>query len=77
MTSLIDIPSPRMPGESPLLAVGEPRGVVETYEWGRRMVRELEAFLAFALSAGAAAVTSRRPSPELSAYPSPEAPPCC
>lgn len=77
MTSLIDIPLPCVPGESPLLTVGEPRAVVETCEWGRRMVRELEAFLAFALSAGAAAVTSRR-SPEVSVYPSsPEASPCC
>jgi hypothetical protein len=78
MTSLIDILSPCTPrGESPVPAVGEPRAVVETYEWGRRMVRELEAFLGFALSTGAAAVTSRRLSPKLSAYPSPEAKPCC
>ena len=73
--SLDEVPQPP---ESPVAPVSEPRAMVETYDWGRRMVRELEAFLGFALSAGAAAVTSSRRSPELNARPSsPEGSPCC
>lgn len=65
-------PEPRTtPGANPVDDAS--RAVVETRDWGRRMVRDLEQFLGAALREAAAAAdaapASQRPSAEVS--------PCC